>query len=173
MYICVSLHICVCVSLSFSVSVCVRARTHAQDTGNETDRNKEQIHSLVKQGIMIVIVFKALTDYLHYLHTLQYDLEQKQTPYQFPLKVASQHWKVHTHPSPPFSSLPKAAVETLPIPVWLNTDPSEPWSVECRLFPFSTKPPRWPSGKVSASRAEDPGFESRLRRDFSGIESYQ
>ena len=29
-------------------------------------------------------------------------------------------------------------------------------------------PPRWPSGKASASRGEDPGFESRLRRDFSG-----
>ena len=27
--------------------------------------------------------------------------------------------------------------------------------------------------KVSAPRAEDPGFESRLRRDFSGVESYQ
>ena len=27
-------------------------------------------------------------------------------------------------------------------------------------------PPRWPSGKASASRAEGPGFESRLRRDF-------
>ena len=27
--------------------------------------------------------------------------------------------------------------------------------------------------KASASRAEDPGFESRLRRDFSGFESYQ
>ena len=27
-------------------------------------------------------------------------------------------------------------------------------------------PPRWSSGKASASRAEDPGFESRLRRDF-------
>ena len=30
-----------------------------------------------------------------------------------------------------------------------------------------------PSGKVSASRAEGPGFESRLRRDFFGVESYQ
>ena len=29
-------------------------------------------------------------------------------------------------------------------------------------------PPRWPSGKASASRAEDPGSKSRLRRDFSG-----
>ena len=27
--------------------------------------------------------------------------------------------------------------------------------------------------KASALRAEDPGFESRLRRDFSGIESCQ
>ena len=27
--------------------------------------------------------------------------------------------------------------------------------------------------KAPASRAEDPGFESRLRRDFSGVESYR
>ena len=27
--------------------------------------------------------------------------------------------------------------------------------------------------KASASRAEDPGFESRLRWDFFGVESYQ
>ena len=27
--------------------------------------------------------------------------------------------------------------------------------------------------KAFASRAEDPGFESRLPRDFSGVESYQ
>ena len=27
--------------------------------------------------------------------------------------------------------------------------------------------------KASASKAEDPGFESRLRRDFFGVESYQ
>ena len=26
----------------------------------------------------------------------------------------------------------------------------------------------WPSGKASAWRAEDPGFESRLRQDFLG-----
>ena len=30
-----------------------------------------------------------------------------------------------------------------------------------------------PVVKASASRAEDPGFESRLRWDFSGVESYQ
>ena len=34
-------------------------------------------------------------------------------------------------------------------------------------------PPHWPSGKASASRAEDPVFESRLRRDFFGVKSYQ
>ena len=38
---------------------------------------------------------------------------------------------------------------------------------------LSHTPPRWPSGKASASNAEDPGFESRLRRDFFGVESYQ
>ena len=27
--------------------------------------------------------------------------------------------------------------------------------------------------KASASRVEDPGFESRLRQDFFGVESYQ
>ena len=32
--------------------------------------------------------------------------------------------------------------------------------------PRHCRPPRWPSGKASASRAEDPGFESSLRRDF-------
>ena len=31
-------------------------------------------------------------------------------------------------------------------------------------------PPCWPSGKASASRAKDPGFESLLRRDFFGVD---
>ena len=35
------------------------------------------------------------------------------------------------------------------------------------------EPPRWPSGKASALRAEDPEFESRLHWDFFGVESYQ
>ena len=37
------------------------------------------------------------------------------------------------------------------------------------------QPPRWPSGKASASRADGPGFESRLARDFFfffEVESY-
>ena len=43
--------------------------------------------------------------------------------------------------------------------------------VQCvlsHMLLLSFRPPRWPCGKASASRAEDPGFESRLRRDFSG-----
>ena len=43
----------------------------------------------------------------------------------------------------------------------------------CLLFSYKSRPPRLPSGKASASRAEDPGFESRLRRDFWGVKSYQ
>ena len=45
----------------------------------------------------------------------------------------------------------------------------------CKLHNFSLVygPPRWPSGKASASRVEGPGFKSHLRRDFFGVESYQ
>ena len=39
------------------------------------------------------------------------------------------------------------------------------------LQSYMNRPPRWPSGKAFASRAEDPGFESG--RDFFGVESYQ
>ena len=42
--------------------------------------------------------------------------------------------------------------------------------VGCSL---ALRPSRWPSGKASASTVEEPGFESRLRRDFFGVESYQ
>ena len=34
-------------------------------------------------------------------------------------------------------------------------------------------PPRWHSGKASALRVEDPGYESRLCRDFFRVKSYQ
>ena len=33
--------------------------------------------------------------------------------------------------------------------------------------------PHWPSGKASALKVEDPGFESRLSRDFFGVKSYR
>ena len=45
---------------------------------------------------------------------------------------------------------------------------------------LKTQPPLWPRDnlvglivKASASRVEDPGFESRLPRDFAGVESYR
>ena len=44
------------------------------------------------------------------------------------------------------------------------------------LLPPSLPPPYRLVGlvvKASASRAEDPAFESHLRRDFCGVESYQ
>ena len=52
-------------------------------------------------------------------------------------------------------------------PYWY-TVPRQPVSVHSVLPPRTASP----SGKASASRAEDPGFESRLRRDFFGVESY-
>ena len=59
----------------------------------------------------------------------------------------------------------------------LFTRPSEEVKVKegglAVCFFASQQPPRWPSGKASTSRAEGPGFESRLRRDFFGVESYQ
>ena len=61
----------------------------------------------------------------------------------------------------------------------VSTPDLECQEISCRfllpdhfLLGFSAcYPPRWPSGKASASR--DPGFESRLRRVFFGVESYQ
>ena len=44
---------------------------------------------------------------------------------------------------------------------------TEQYANVLRIF-FVLSPPRWISGKASASRAEGPVFESRLRRDLSG-----
>ena len=46
--------------------------------------------------------------------------------------------KACTRSAPSLSSLPKAAIETVPIFAWLNTDRSRPCRVECRPLPFST-----------------------------------
>ena len=46
--------------------------------------------------------------------------------------------KAHTCSAPSLSRLPKVALETVPIFVWLNTDRSRPWRVECRPLPFSS-----------------------------------
>ena len=46
--------------------------------------------------------------------------------------------KAHTRSAPSLSSLPKVALETVPIFVWLNTDRSRLWRVEYRPLLFST-----------------------------------
>ena len=46
--------------------------------------------------------------------------------------------KAHTRSTPSLCSLHKVAFETVPIFVWMNTDCSRPWRVECRPIPFST-----------------------------------
>ena len=62
---------------------------------------------------------------------------------QFPVSVSAQDGivalgKAHTRSAPSLSSLPKVALETVPIFAWLNADRSRPWRVECRPLPFST-----------------------------------
>ena len=46
--------------------------------------------------------------------------------------------KAHTRSAPSLSSLPKVALKTVPIFIWLNTDRSRHWRLECRPLPFST-----------------------------------
>ena len=48
--------------------------------------------------------------------------------------------KTHSRSAPSLGSLPKVAFESVLIGlfVWLNTDRSRPWRVECRPLPFST-----------------------------------
>ena len=66
----------------------------------------------------------------------------------------------------------KAAQDRIPLTARSNGES------EVCLATFSENLPAWDRlvglvVKASASRAEYPGFESRLRRDFSGVESYQ
>ena len=46
--------------------------------------------------------------------------------------------EAHTRSAPSLNSLPKVALETVPIFAWLNTDHCRPGRVECRRLPFST-----------------------------------
>ena len=68
-------------------------------------------------------------------------------------------------------------------PINPRADPTSPGAMQGRhrrtnyevagwTRPGIRSTPRWPSGKASASRAEVPGFDSRLRLDISGVESY-
>ena len=45
--------------------------------------------------------------------------------------------KAHTRSARSLSSFGKFALETVQMSVWLNTDRSRPWRVECRPLPFS------------------------------------
>ena len=47
------------------------------------------------------------------------------------------------------------------------------WLLVFNARPVQSQADRLVGLVVNASRAEDPGFESRLRRDFFGVESYQ
>ena len=62
---------------------------------------------------------------------------------QFPFSVSAQDGivalgKAHTRSVPSLSSLPKVTLETVPMFVWLVTDRSRPWRMECRPLPFPT-----------------------------------
>ena len=55
--------------------------------------------------------------------------------------------------------------------MWISISHSELFTavLSCRQMSVSSeRPPRWPSGKASTSRAEDPGFESACAGIFSG-----
>ena len=69
-------------------------------------------------------------------------------------------------PSLPFPSLFLLSPSSPPLRAKNNS--IEVYQRQLGTRPLFPRPPRWPSGKASASRAEDPGFESRLRRNFSG-----
>ena len=76
-------------------------------------------------------------------------------------------------------SPPRLPSQHKPMLVWLSRDRSRPRRMACRPLPCSTSLSFRQDRlvglvvKASASRAEGPGFESRLRRDFFGVESYQ
>ena len=67
--------------------------------------------------------------------------------------------KAHVRSSPSLSSLPKVALGTVPIFVWLNTDRFRPWRVECRPLPFSS-PLLFPSGDQCCDALACPCSES-------------
>ena len=71
----------------------------------------------------------------------------------------------------PLSCLPCSRYFGLPVSVYRYVNDEE--CLPLVSVSKGCRPPRWPSGKASASRPEGPGFESRLRRDFFGVGSYQ
>ena len=81
-----------------------------------------------------------LTDFVLLTHEL---MTYKRQSFSFFFSVSAQDGivalgKAHTRSAPSLSSIPKVALEPVPIFAWLNTDRSRPWRVECRPLPFST-----------------------------------
>ena len=101
-------------------------------------------------------------------------LDSLSSLYKFPIK--SRQWYIHFLPHDDYR-----CSEYLAVVQATRTSPASE-AHETELFSGhdlgcsgtgTDRLPRWPSGKASASRAEGPGFESRLRRDFFGVESCQ
>ena len=85
----------------------------------------------------------ASVDRLWVTRGVMADMSASLAKFQFSVSVSAQDGivvlgKAHTRSAPSLSSLPKVALETVPIFVWLNTDRSRPRRVECRPLPFST-----------------------------------
>ena len=78
-------------------------------------------------------------------------------------------------PLPPPSAPPATPLPSLspPCPVAENTESLSTHTVCTSTLPHCLHRLVGLVVKASASRAEGPGFESRLRRDFFGVESYQ
>ena len=90
--------------------------------------------------------------------------------------AASSRTASPTHYQLSYSGLPSILSILLPPPSQQGQPPCSQQN-KTTSIPFSHYTSRYRLVglvvKASASRAEDPGFESRLRRDFSGVESYQ
>ena len=83
--------------------------------------------------------------------------------------------RAQTLPTSYSSTLPEAQRMVEPMTLHqagLQTQYTTHWAVPIPRFPVSYRLVDLVV-KVSASRAEGPGFESCLRRDFFGVESYQ
>ena len=127
----------------------------------------EIVYFLSMQPFLFQILTQTLTHMLGHTHTHQY------TPNTFvheqikTKRAKAQTMHIH-HTYMTFAVIPLTQSTTAN--VWANfMILHNKMIAQVHDFP----PPRWPSGKALASRAEDPGFESRLRRDFFGVELYQ
>ena len=121
---CVCVCVCVCVFVCACVCVCVCVFT-------------------LLLHLFFIVWYKCICtwcgkDISAYSYTRNED-----NSFSFSFSVSAQDGiialgKAHTCSAPSLSSLPKVALKTVPIFVWLNTNCSRPWMVECWPLPFST-----------------------------------